>query len=206
MGKSLIESEDKINKGSHNGKSLVGVLGPSRNYCRKKVEYNSERLSDILVSCGYGAIINPMCGTAPETFGIIFKKHGGSPLVGVIYDDGRTVGEYDLLTKDTDFHNKDICDTLINCVSWREQPGILIGNSKHLIVLGLSTGVNWELSLPKFYWRLKLGGVAPNTGGRIFLLTELISDKYPARLNEGMRLEYISIEELPCMLGTRHDE
>ena len=182
------------------------MLGPSGNYDSAMVEEISNLLSKILVDGGYGAIINPMRGTAPEAFGITFKKYEGSSLTGVVYDDGRAVGTYDQLTQGTDFHNRDICDALITCASWQEQPKTLVINSKHLVALGLSTGVNWELSLPKFYWRLNSGEAAPNPTGRIFLLKELILANYPICLSKDMGLESISIKQLRQALNAQRNE
>ena len=164
---------------------LVGVIGPTKGYDREKVERVSRHLSKILINAGYAAIINPTVGSSPELFGQVFKSFPDSHLVGIIYNDPLIDG-YELQIG--------AYDKPIYCETWEDQPRVLVQNARHLVALGISSGTNWEISLTKFYWRL--GRPAPNQGGRVFMLTDLEKERYPDRLNESLKIEYVSIEEL----------
>lgn len=158
---------------------IIGILGPSKLEKHNKFERSCKEISKILASKGLQIIISPDKKSLAEFFAMEFKKGGGF-VIGVDYEDDTDLGYLGL--------NRNICDKLIHCKTWENQPKVLIKNSDILIVLGLSVGVTWEICLTKFYWASKKN--------KIFIIKETCKDKLPAYLMKSLPIEYISIKEL----------
>ena len=180
--------------------TLVGIIGPSKGYDAERVRQASERLSDVLLNTSYDVLINPMTGGSPELFGRIYSARNESHLVGVTYPLDGICEEYLKLAGEP-FFNIDICERTIHCDNCEEHPKVIVQKSKHLIVLGLSGGVNWEISLTKRNWRMG-GEKAPNPDGKVFIIDELIEGRYPPELDADLGIEYISLDNLTGLGNT----
>ena len=172
MHKHLIDNEHRIFM-------QIGIIGPSKLENNSTLEKAYAQIAKIIYSKNASIIISPDKNSTAELFAKEFKKINGN-IVGVDYKDDTDLGYAGL--------NREICDRLISCETWENQPKVLVKNSDFLIVLGLSVGVTWEICLAKFYWTSPLK--------RIFIIKDLVKDKLPKSLNNSLPIEYISIKKL----------
>jgi len=156
----------------------VGILGPSNFKRDEKFRKIISRIAMILISKKHDIIISPDKDSIAELFALEFKKVGGF-IVGIDYKDDADLGYSGL--------NRQICDKLISCETWENQPKAMVSNADAFIVLGLSVGVTWEICLTKFYWKDKR---------KIFVIKETCKDKLPSYLLRALPIQYIPIKEL----------
>ncbi|MDP2672688.1 MAG: hypothetical protein Q8O84_02665 [Nanoarchaeota archaeon] len=162
----------------------IGIIGPSKLDKGKKMTKMVGEIAEIVSKKNVSIIISPDKNSTAELFASEFKKRNGK-IIGIDYKDDTDLGYAGL--------NREICDELISCETWENQPKYLVKNSDVLIVLGLSVGVTWEICLTKFYWSY------PKQ--RIFIIKELVSDKLPKILNKSLSIEYISYKQLKNKLN-----
>lgn len=158
----------------------IGIIGPTKFELSEKEKKICENIAkDMSKRCEI--VISPDKKSTVEFFTQTYKKEGGKKVIGIDYDDDTEQGYVGL--------DRDICNQLINCETWENQPKELIKNSDHVLVLGLSIGVTWELCLTKFYWYQQ-----PQK--RIFIIKELVKEKLPSYMNKNLNIDYISYKEL----------
>ena len=161
---------------------IVGVIGPSKLSGKENLK-NYNKLAKILAK--NEIIISPDKKSTAELFTKYYKENKGHKILGIDYKNDTDNGYIGL--------DREMCDELIDCNSWENQPKELVKRSKHLIVLGLSVGVTWEICLTKFYW--------PDPKSRVFVIKELCKDKFPRYLEKSLPIEYISIKNLKLRIA-----
>ncbi|MBN2285767.1 MAG: hypothetical protein JXI43_04925 [Tissierellales bacterium] len=157
---------------------LIGIIGPGRDYKREAIVEISHIISKLIVGKGYLPFITPTLKSSPEIFGNIFKEdYPDHDLWGIDYEDPdpKEFPDHNL--------NKNLCDKIVNCEIWENEPKYFIKHIKHLIVFGFCTGCVWEIVLTKFYWK--------HDDGKIYVLRELEPDFMPERLNQKLKIRYI---------------
>ena len=161
----------------------IGFLAPSKTeefICRLGITsgFYKQSIAKIAkyLAGKHEIVLTPEKGSVSECLAEEYKKFGGKKVIGIIPKDDKTFGIANL--------NPDVCDEIINCGTWADQPGRLDTESDSLLVFGLTPGVFIEISYTKWF-----------KVDNIFILKEFIIEELPAEL-EKLNATYITLDEL----------
>ena len=161
----------------------IGFLGPSNSedfICQLGItsEFYGGSIAKVAKNLAekHEIVLTPEKGSVSERLAQEYKKAGGKKVTGIIPKDDKQFGIEHL--------NLDVCDEIINCGLWTDQPARLDTESDALLVFGLAPGVFIEISYTKWF-----------RVDNIFILKEFIMEELPAEL-EKLNVTYITLDEL----------
>jgi hypothetical protein len=150
----------------------IGIIGPSEVLDRKRIS----ELAGIVAESGSEIVATPDIDSSSELFAKEYKKKGGKGVWEVVPLDDEEFG-YDYLN--TELGKK------INCGTWRNQPEKLNEETQALICIGYSSGVLIEIGYTKWF-----------NPKPVYIIKEMVSEKFPKEINQRLDLRYISISDL----------
>lgn len=163
----------------------IGIIGPTDLKTWKEIididnDLLNHKLNDIIsemIALDHKIIIVPQKDTLPGLISKIYKDKGGKKIYGVIPMDDTEFG--------TKLLNEDLCDEIINCATWRNQPESLCENSDLIIAFGLSEGTTIEICQNKWFGKNK-----------ILIIQDFISNKLPKECTKNLNIKYIPYDEI----------
>ena len=161
----------------------IGIIGPTKidEFCKligmKKNKYIKAIINISRLLKNHEIILTTDKNSVAEIFAKEYKKAGGKKVVGIVPRDDKEFG-YSWI-------NLSVCDEIINCGTWRNQPEKLCEESNIILCLGFSPGSLIEIAYTKWF-KVK----------KILILKELISKELPEEINKKLNIKYISIRDL----------
>jgi len=163
----------------------IGIIGPSKISSLEKVNRKYEAiLLDIArqVANSNKEIMGvPDKGSVSEFFMKSYIDLGGEKVFSLIPLDDKEFGY--------DWVNNSLGEK-VNCKTWRNQPEKLNEECDVLLCLGYSVGGLAEIAYSKWF--------KPKP---IYIIKELISDRLPEEIQNGIDLRYISVDDVGELFG-----
>jgi hypothetical protein len=163
----------------------IGIIGPSKIESLENINKQYEMilldLARKIANSGKEIIGVPDNGSVSEFFMKSYKDLGGKNVEVLVPLDDKEFG--------FDWVNVKLGEN-INCGMWRNQPEKLNEECDVLLCLGYSVGVLAEIAYSKWF--------KPKP---VYIIRELISEKLPEEIKNGVDLRYISFNDIGDLVG-----
>jgi len=167
----------------------IGIIGPSKFDSLKEINGRYEEIViDIarkVANSGHEVMGVPDNGSLSEFFIKSYIDLGGCGAFSLIPMEDKEFG--------FGWVNQELGE-IVSCGSWRNQPEKLNEECDILLCLGYSVGVMAEIAYSKWFNR--------GDGKKIvYIVKELISDKLPSEIKNGVDIRYVSSDSVGDILG-----
>lgn len=166
----------------------LGIIGPTQWQRNCKIIGVSEKeflgeikkIAETVFSLGFEITINPHKNGASFEFALEFKRLGGK-VFGIVPLQDKEFG--------IDYLDQSVCDEIIDCGTWRNQPESLNENCEAMLCLGFSSGTINEVAFSKWF-------PVGQKSKKVLVVKEFISKELPSESVKDINLEYILLGQL----------